>query len=466
MKNPVTQQIEVIMPKMGESVNEGTLLEWVCKEGDEVKEDETIAEVTTAKVNVDIQAPSDGVIAKILVPEGDTVPVDTVLAVIAPPGVSVEDVDLSGIETAPEQTENSSDEEKVSPQPNGTGNVHRNAAKVAPKAPEVSPEPADTIQDEREVERIELKKSKSSPVVRRIAKQMNVDLDQITGTGAHGRVTRKDLENWLANNKKDQQPLKKEVGADFPSGDTTEDSQDVIDLLPPEIVNVTHLRRQIAEQMVSSVNNIPQAFTLHEVDFTQLEKMRIRQKHVFEKTYGAKLTPLMFLVKAISDALLQCPYINASWGDGKIVLHRNVNIGVAVAIEGGLVVPVLKCVENMDLPTLSRKLAKLAQKARDGALTPEDMSHTTFTITSPGQLGAVAGIPIVNKPQGGILHLGAIRKVPAVVTGPDGEDTIGIRHKAVLTLGIDHRLIDGWEADKFMVLVKERIERTDFHLAI
>ncbi|HMX62614.1 MAG TPA: 2-oxo acid dehydrogenase subunit E2, partial [Candidatus Sumerlaeota bacterium] len=237
-------------------------------------------------------------------------------------------------------------------------------------------------------------------------------------------------------------------------------------IYPPQEIKVSVMRRSIAEQMVRSVNNIPLAYTAHEVDFTQLEKLRIRAKPLFEMHLGTKLTPLVFVVKAVSDALMAVPSINASWGNDRIIQHRNVNLGIAVAVREGLVVPVVKCVEAMTLGGIARSLVEIATKARTNKLKPSDVEGATFTVTSTGQLGATFAIPIVNQPQGAILHFGAIRKVPVVVTGPDGEDTIAIRQRAFLTLGIDHRLIDGWEADKVMVKIKERIEKADFGLPV
>ncbi len=338
----------------------------------------------------------------------------------------------------------------------------------------VSTEDAATLERERQ----HLIKRRSSPLVRKMARELNIDIEHIEGTGRHGRVTKRDLESFLedrlAHQKSmepgNQLPRSPKAPSRTPPGmlklDTVSgDDPEKLELLPPQEVNVTMMRRQIAEQMVKSVNNIPQAFTVHEVDFTQLEKLRIRYKHIFEAQFEARLTPLVFLMRAVADALIQCPYINASWGGDRIILHQNVNIGIAVAIEGGLVVPVLKGVESMSLAGIARGVRDIAARARTNKLSPDDMQGATFTITSPGQLGAILGIPIVNRPQGGIMHFGAIHKIPAVITGPDGEDTIAIRTRAMLTLGIDHRLIDGWEADKFMVHVKERIQRTDFGLS-
>ncbi len=459
--------IHVVMPQMGEAISEATIVVWRRKIGDAVEEGTPLLDISTAKVEVEIPAPESGILSEILYAEGDTVPIDTVIAHLLPPGSAVDAIGKA------------SPEPEKKPVSNGT-------TSHVPKSPTPRDEPtpkatadvaASTTPDDTEREREHLMKRRSSPLVRRMASELGIDVSRLKGSGIHGRVTRNDLDRYLAEAKAAAEAEAPPPAAHSPHAhmvqpppgrpvrlDTVAGMPGAEAFLPPSEEPVSVIRRQIAEQMVKSVQNIPQAFTVHEVDFTQLEKMRQRQKNLFEAQYRARLTPLVFLIRAIADGLLQCPYINASWGGDRIVLHRNVNIGLAVAIRGGLVVPVLKCVETMSLAGIAQGVVELARKAREGKLSPRDMDGATFTITSPGQLGAVMGIPIVNRPQGGILHFGAIRKVPAVIPGEDGEDTLAIRQRAMLTLGIDHRLIDGWEADKFMVVVKDRIQRTDFQL--
>lgn len=478
------ENIEVVMPQMGEAITEATISVWHKKEGDEVEEGEALLDISTAKVEVDLPAPQSGVLAKILHQEGETVPVDTLIAVMAPPGT-----DLSNFHYEPNGSENAV-REAPEPRQHSEETKEPEAAPEkksgTPKAEPVEPRKKDdaapaTEQEEqteadREREREHLMKRRSSPLVRNMAKELKIDLEQVEGTGRHGRITKRDLERYLSEQKDSMgqsaaaQPARPRPRQKRFDGamkfDTVSGPGDESTLLPPEEVTVPIMRRQIADQMIRSVTNIPQAYTVHEVDFTQLERLRLRYKTTFEAQFNARLTPIVFLIRAVADALMACPYINASWGGDRIILHRNVNIGIAVAIRNGLVVPVIKCVETMSLAGIARAVIQIAQKARDGQLQPKDMEGATFTITSPGQLGATLGIPIVNRPQGGILHFGAIQKVPAVVTGPDGEDCIAVRQRAMLTLGIDHRLIDGWEADKFMVHVKEHLERAEFGLPL
>lgn len=466
---------EIYMPQMGEAIAEATISVWHKGVGDVVEEGETLLDISTAKVEVDIPAPKAGVLAKVFYSEGDTVPVHTLIAVMAPLGT-----DLSSFEYEGGNGSQGVEAEEKKP-------VEETPDAPPPPPPAPEPEPAlpkaskpslSAAEEDREREREHLLKRRSSPLVRAMARDLQIDLSRVEGTGRHGRITKRDLEHYIG----DQAAVAGDAAPKTPppaapkAEPRTRSRKDMIKLdtvagadpdpvlLPPKEVPVPIMRRQIAEQMVRSTHNIPQAYTVHEIDFTQLEKMRLRYKHIFEAQFDARLTPLVFMIRSIADALLACPYINASWGGDRIVLHRNVNIGIAVAIENGLVVPVIKCVETMSLAGIARGIRDIAKRAREGKLTPKDMDGATFTITSPGQLGATLGIPIVNRPQGGILHFGAIQKVPAVVTGPDGEDSIAIRHRAMLTLGIDHRLIDGWEADKFMVHIKEHIQRADFSL--
>ncbi len=460
-----TDLFEVVMPQMGESVTEGTITAWRKKVGDAVEEGEALLDISTAKVEVEIPSPKTGILARILVNEGDTVPVDTVIASIAPAGADLSDLPAAAATARP-----------AAPAAQPARQDGRGNGASAPHAA-----PAENAED-LEAERQHLLRRRSTPLVRNIARELDIDLSRVEGTGINGRVTKRDVEEYIAAQKAPADPLPTEPAAkkgpqtyrQRPGSpkdgairlDTVLGPEQDAVFLPPEEIKVSVMRRSIAEQMVRSVNNIPLAYTAHEVDFTHLEKIRVRAKPLFENHLGTKLTPLVFAVRAVTDALLAHPSINASWAGDRIILHKNVNIGIAVAVREGLVVPVLKCVEAMTLGGIARGLVDLATRARTGKLLPADMEGATFTVTSTGQLGAAFAIPIVNQPQGAILHFGAIRKLPVVVTGPDGEDTIAIRQRAFLTLGIDHRLIDGWAADKFMINIKERIERADFGLPV
>lgn len=447
--------VRVLMPQMGESINEATVSLWRKKVGDPVQEGDALLDISTTKIESEIPAPASGVVLSILVAEGATVPVDTVIAVIGPAGANAADA-----------LENPAPLRELTPTP-------------AAPAPAAHHEPDTEAEADLDRERVRRMRRRSTPLVRNIAQDLGVNLGEIRGSGANGRVTKRDLEQHLAEQKHmekaqgtvpskslpppENRPPSKlrpgQVRLDTVAG-PYEDGHDI----EPEITTISAMRRQIADNLARSSATIPHAYTCHEVDFTQLEKLRVRYKPIFETQFDTRLTPLVFLVQAVADALLRFPSINATWAGDRIIRHRMVNIGIAVALREGLVVPVLRNVESMSLAGIARGLVDLGTRARHNQLRPADIDGGTFTITSPGQLGATFAIPIIMPPQGGIIHLGAIQKVPCVVTGPDGQDAIAIRQRAMMTLGIDHRLIDGWEADQFMVAIKERIERADFGL--
>lgn len=436
----------VIMPQMGESITEATITAWRKRVGEEVAEGEALLDISTAKVEVEIPAPKGGIIAEILFNAGDTVPIDKLIAVIAPKGTVV-NTNGNGSHKAAPAVAAPAGEAKAPAAPK--------LAEVVASRPEadLAVEPVSGDLDE---ERRRLLRRRSTPLVRTMARELNVDLTGVTGTGVHGRVTRRDLEDHVRRQEQfaaQSEPLPSAAPvrtAPFPEGD--------VEPLSP-------MRRQIAEHMVKSKQTSPHAYTVFEVDFTRIENLRKRSREVFERQFSAKLTPLVFLVKALAEVLPKFRALNASLKDNKIHYHRHVNIGVAVAIPDGLVVPVLTEVEARSLGGIARGIQDLAARARSGRLMPADVQGGTFSVTSPGQMGALMGTPIIHQPQSAILHFGAITKTPAVVTGPDGEDMIAIRQKALLTLGLDHRVIDGWEADRFMAALRDFLERADFGIA-
>jgi 2-oxoglutarate dehydrogenase E2 component (dihydrolipoamide succinyltransferase) len=482
------QVITVIMPQMGESITEATISAWRKCVGDQVQEGESLLDISTAKVESEIPAPASGLLAALVAEEGSTVPVDAVIALIVPVGTNLATFDTTpwltqrtaaadgAVQPAPERTPNPVVQAPVPPATPSPDVPPRR--KPAPPPVEVVAEAEESFAD-LEHERRSRVKRRSTPLVRNIAQDLGIDIESIPGSGANGRVTKRDVESFLA----EQKQLEKIQGTlpsitprppeDRPAPklrpgqmrmDTVATPPRGAEDIPAEYTTVSLMRRQIAENLTRSAQTIPHAYTCHEVDFTQLEKLRLRYKPVFETQFNTRLTPLVFLVSAVSDALLKFRSINATWGGDRIQKHRVVNIGIAVALREGLVVPVLKNVEAMSLAGIARGLVDISTRARHNQLRASDMEGGTFSITSPGQLGATLAIPIIMPPQGGIIHLGAIQKVPCVVTGPDGQDSIAIRQRAMMTLGIDHRLIDGWEADQFMIAIKERIERADFGL--
>ncbi|MBI1291546.1 hypothetical protein GC173_09935 [bacterium] len=476
----------VIMPQMGESITEATISKWRRSVGDLIEEGDSLLDISTAKVESEIPAPTSGLLAALVAPEGATVPVDAVIALIVP-----EDTNLDSLDLSPWMGQHSDGSVNGAAQP-----VPVAVPKAQDPVPQATPSPMipprrkptpepveEPVATEEfvdiEQERRSRIKRRSTPLVRNIAQDLGIDIESIPGSGANGRVTKRDVESFLAEQKKlekiqgtlpsmtlrpaEDRPMPKLRPGQMRM-DTVATAPRGADEIPAEFSTVSLMRRQIAENLTRSAQTIPHAYTCHEVDFTQLEKLRLRYKPVFETQFNTRLTPLVFLVSAVSDALLKFRSINATWATDRILKHRVVNIGIAVALREGLVVPVLKNVEAMSLAGIARGLVDISTRARHNQLRASDMEGGTFSITSPGQLGATMAIPIIMPPQGGIIHLGAIQKVPCVVTGPDGQDSIAIRQRAMMTLGIDHRLIDGWEADQFMITIKERIERADFGL--
>lgn len=311
----------------------------------------------------------------------------------------------------------------------------------------------------------------STPLVRRLARELGIDLSQVPGTGIHGRVTRRDLEFYLER-KKSAVEKRHAPGREFCVVQTCPEScQPGHEPTPPPESNgeeqtkpMSTMRKQIAEHMARSYRRSPHAFTVFEMDFTRIEQFRVRHRQEFEDRFGVKLTSLVFILKALAEALPRFPILTAHIREEQIVYPPVVNLGVAVAIPDGLLVPVIHEVEDKTLGELARLLQDIAARARQGKLVLADVEGGTFTVTSPGQLGCLMGIPIINQPQSAILHIGAITKTPSVLTSPDGQDMLAIRQKAIFTLGFDHRLIDGWDADSFMAALRERLEWGEYDI--
>jgi pyruvate dehydrogenase E2 component (dihydrolipoamide acetyltransferase) len=421
--------VNVVMPQMGESVAEGTVVRWIKKVGDHVERDEPLFEISTDKVDAEIPSPAAGTLTAIEVKEGETVAVDSVVAVIAQAG---EDAALPPVAVAvargnaphpnplPASGEREDDDE--------TADV---AASEAPRA---------------ELSRDELRRQRSSPLVRKIATEHNVDISQVSGSGVSGRVTKQDILKFLETRPAGEGAKPAPASAHAPvygPGDRV------------EVVPMSVMRRKIAEHMVLSRRTSAHVHSVFEVDFTRAAKIRDAKKGDYERA-GAKLTFLSFIVKAVVDSLRAAPVLNASLDGDNIVYRKDINVGIAVALDWGLIVPVIRNADERNVLGLSRAIADLAARARTKQLKPEDVHGGTFTITNPGVFGAQFGMPIINQPQVAILGVGAIEKRAVVV-----DDAIAIRPRAYLTLGYDHRLVDGAVADQFMSQVKERIENFD-----
>ena len=450
----------VVMPQMGESIAEGTIVRWLKKVGDTVDRDEPLFEISTDKVDAEIPSPAAGVLTEITAHEGDTVAVNSVVANIAVAGEAPRPAaSPAPSATAPAAARKGAEKAAASTQPQADG-----ASAPVKQPPRSNGNGSDTSTN---LSPDEARRQKSSPLVRRIAREHNVDITQIPGSGIGGRVTKHDIIGFIESGTPVAGPpdVVPVPGGTRPSGLESETvgrvprSPDATRRGPAdlavEIQPLSVIRKKIAEHMVMSRRTSAHVHSVFHVNFSTIEKLRQLKKSEYERL-GAKLTYMAFIAKAIVDALRKYPIVNASIDGDNVVYKKDINLGVAVALESGLIVPVLKHADEKNLLGLSRGIADLAERARARQLKPEDVHDGTFTITNPGQFGAQFGMPIINQPQVAILGVGTIEKRPVVV-----DDAIAIRTMAYLTLGFDHRLIDGAVADEFMAAVKNQLENFD-----
>jgi pyruvate dehydrogenase E2 component (dihydrolipoyllysine-residue acetyltransferase) len=454
---------EVIMPQMGESIAEGTIVRWIKKVGDQVDRDEPLFEISTDKVDAEIPSPAAGVVSEIRVKEGETVPVNSVVAVIGgaaqatgagspgtPPPAAPEtprpsqQADGAPATTAAERTQPVAPPRSVEPPPGPRPPTPSPAARESLETkPTTSTTPTESTESAI--------RQRSSPLVRRIAQEHNVDISQLHGTGIAGRVTKNDILSYLQGQERPE-------GRERPAGPERREEGQVGQLQPivgGTVEKMSPMRKRIAEHMVLSRRTSAHVHSVFEVNFTRVAQARAARKAEFERA-GTKLTYLSFIAKAVIDALHAVPLVNASIDGDNIVYHREINIGIAVALDWGLIVPVIKHADEKNLLGLSRSIADLANRARTKQLKPDDVQGGTFTITNPGVFGALFGMPIINQPQVAILGVGNVEKRPVVI-----DDAIAIRQMAYLTLGYDHRIVDGAVADQFMSLVKRTLENWD-----
>jgi 2-oxoglutarate dehydrogenase E2 component (dihydrolipoamide succinyltransferase) len=461
----------VVMPQMGESIAEGTIVRWIKKVGDNVDRDEPLFEISTDKVDAEIPSPAAGVLTEIKVREGETVAVNSVVATIGQAGESVARSEAARSEGAsapaitaspPASPQGGAAMAAASTQSQGDG--HAADAPMPAAHPAAAPQPAGRGErDHRELSKDELRRQKSSPLVRRIARDHNVDIGQISGSGIGGRVTKHDILEYLETKPIQAPSPAPAAPASAPEGRLPSiapvqaqasvpayQSGDRVDIQPMSV-----MRKKIAEHMVLSRRTSAHVHSVFHVNFSAVEKIRNAKKAEYERL-GAKLTYMGFIAKAVIDAIRRHPVINASLDGDNIVYKKDVNLGIAVALENGLIVPVIKNADERNMLGLSRAIADIANRARAKQLKPDEVQGGTFTITNPGQFGAQFGMPIINQPQMAILGVGTIEKRPVVV-----DDAIAIRTMAYLTLGYDHRLVDGAVADEFMSDVKQQIENFD-----
>ena len=437
---------DVIMPQMGESITEGTITKWRVAVGDTVERDDPLFDIATDKVDTEVPAALTGRLVEILVPEGETVTVNTVVGRIAAEGEA-----WSPGETAEADGE---------PAPAETDDTPVEAAPETPDSPaadeEAPPKPA-------------RRQPRSSPLVRRMAREHGVDLADVPGTGEGGRVSKQDMLAFLES--RETAPAAPEpeavVAPPAPAAAPAGDQVPAVPAPAPELLAaapvsldgdrsepLTHMRRSIADHMVRSRRTSAHVTTVFEVDMSRVVAVRAANGPAFEERAGVRLTLMPFFAQAAIDALGEFPVLNASLGEDHVLYHRSVNLGVAVALPDGLIVPVLRRADERNFMGLARGITDLAARARAGALAPEEVQGGTFTITNPGPFGALFGTPIIAQPQVAILGVGGVHKRPVVVDG----DAIAVRSMVFLALSFDHRLIDGAVADQFMASVKSRLE--------
>jgi 2-oxoglutarate dehydrogenase E2 component (dihydrolipoamide succinyltransferase) len=431
---------DIIMPQMGESIVEGTITKWLKKPGDKVQRDEPLFEISTDKVDAEIPAPASGVLQEIKVAEGATVGVNTIVGTIAADG------EAAGKPASP-----------AKPAPAAAAPPKPEPPKEEKPAPAQQSEPPAPAAQEDEGE-----EARSSPLVRKIAREHGVQLSKISGTGLGGRITKQDIMQFIegqGSHGAEDAPVRPAASAAPPPA-TSQPAQAAAPPapIPGDLVPMSRMRQLIAKHMIDSRRTSAHVHCMYEVDFTRVVNLRNKQKNGFEQRHGVRLTMMPFFVRAAVMAVQQWPIINASTEGDNIRYHRNINVGIAVALDWGLIVPVLKNAGDLNFLGLQRGITDLGERARNKKLKPEDVEGSTFTITNPGQFGAVFGLPIINQPNSAIMGVGGIMKQPMVITDKDGNDSIAIRSVVHLTLGYDHRLIDGAVADQFMSQVKKNLE--------
>ncbi len=435
---PAGPKTDVVMPQMGESIFEGTITKWLKNVGDTVQRDEPLFEISTDKVDAEIPAPVSGVLSDIKVAAGNTVQVNTVVATIG--GAA------------------------------GAAAATPAAASTAPKVePSVSKPAAQEVKEtatetEEEITSASGDRVRTSPLVRKLAKEANVDLARVRGSGMGGRITKEDIQAFVEKQKtapSAPQPTSAQPATSVAPSATAPVAASAANKFvgtPGLIEPMSVMRKKIADHMVMSKRTSAHVHGVFEVDFTRIVKLREKQKNSFQEKTGLKLTYTPFYARAVAHALRVWPIVNASVEGENIHYKKDINLGIAVALDWGLIVPVVKHADELSFVGMQRAITDLGERARAKKLKPEDVQGGTFTITNPGIFGAKFGMPIISQPQLAIMGIGAIYKTPAVVTDKDGNDSIAIRSVCHISIGYDHRVIDGAVADQFMSVIKNYLE--------
>ena len=474
---------EVVMPQMGESIAEGTITKWLKKVGERVERDEPLFEISTDKVDAEIPSPAAGTLTEVRYKEGDTVEVNTVVAVLDGDGAGA----AAPSAPAPSVAEQSTPAPSVAEQ-----SPTQQAAPVEPPPPPAPPPPP-PVETKAEspappspppaapsgaaATAEELRRTKSSPLVRKIAQEHNVDISKLEGTGLSGRVTKNDILSFIESGTGPAAAptapptaapaAKPQAPAATPSAPPAPAPE--LPAPPPpkpqmgdRVESMSIMRKKIAEHMVLSRRTSAHVTTVYEIDMTRVAKLREQHRDSFYERTGTKLTFMPFIFEAVNKALRKFPIFNAQVSGEQIIYKQDINLGMAVALDWGLIVPVIKRADDLSISGLARAANDLADRARTKQLKPDEVTGGTFTITNPGVFGGLFGTPIINQPQLAILGVGKIEKRPKVLTSPDGDDFLGIRWMAYFALSFDHRVIDGSDAERFLAFVKDQLESGEF----
>ena len=445
---------EVVMPQMGESIAEGTITKWLKKVGEKVERDEPLFEISTDKVDAEIPSPAAGTLTEVRFKEGDTVEVNTVVAV------------LDGDGSVPSVKSVAEKPAAVEPPPPPV------EAKPEPPPPPAPPPPPPATSAEPTVE--DLRRTKSSPLVRKIAQEHNVDISKLEGTGLSGRVTKNDILSFIESGSPTAAPAPPAAPSQptAPAAAPTAPAPSMPAELPApppprpqmgdRVESMSIMRKKIAEHMVLSRRTSAHVTTVYEIDMTRVAKLREKHRDSFYQRTGTKLTFMPFIFEAVNKGLRKFPIFNAQVSGEQIIYKQDINLGMAVALDWGLIVPVIKRADDLSISGLARAANDLADRARTKQLKPDEVTGGTFTITNPGVFGGLFGTPIINQPQLAILGVGKIEKRPKVMTNSDGDDFLAIRWMAYFALSFDHRVIDGADAERFLAFVKEQLESGDF----
>jgi len=460
---------DVIMPQMGESIVEGTLTKWLKKPGDKIQRDEPLFEISTDKVDAEIPAPASGVLKEIKVSEGATVQVNTVVGVIdaegaaaAAPAPAKPEAPKAAAPAPPAPSAPA----RPAPSPSPAARKGDGARPQAVTAPE-PPKPREAVARQESVIEFpseEGQRVRSSPLVRRIARDNNVDLTQVTASGLGGRITKEDILRFVEQHQAGAPTAVAVGGRPAPAAapqPVPAMPGAVPAALPGDLVPMSTMRKKIAEHMVASKRTSAHVHSVFEIDMTRVVKLRDRERADWEKRNGSKLTFMPFFARAVLAGIREWPIVNASVDGDGIRYHSNVNLGIAVSLDWGLIVPVVKHAEEKNFLGLQRAISELAERARNKKLSPDDVQGGTFTITNPGIYGPLFGTPIINQPQVAILGIGGIFKTPVVKTDPEGNDYFAVAHIMHISLGYDHRVVDGAVADQFLGVVKKKLVQWD-----